>query len=75
LVGSKVSSKPLLPVLKPVVKVKPKGAADGTSSEQRGSKRLKLNSSSADVPQQQQQLEQSPAGLEGLLGGYASDSD
>jgi hypothetical protein len=74
LVSSRASSKPLLPVLKPVVKVKPKGAAEGSLSEQRDSKRLKVNSGSAGVPQQQP-LEQSPAGLEGLLGGYASDSD
>lgn len=75
-VSSKVNSKPLLPVLKPLVKVRPKGAAaEGSNvaagAEQRDSKRARLDSS-----EQPQQQEQPPSvGLEGLLGGYASDSD
>lgn len=64
--SSRSAAKPSLPVLTPLVRVKPKGAAG--ESEQRDSKRPKLQ-----VPPQQEQL---PAvGLEGLLGGYASDSD
>jgi hypothetical protein len=59
--SSRSVAKPPLPVLTPLVRVKPKGAAG--ESEQRDSKRPKLQ-------------EQLPAvGLEGLLGGYASDSD
>jgi FKBP-type peptidyl-prolyl cis-trans isomerase len=62
-ISSKGSSKPVLPVLKPLVKVRPKGAAAG-GAQQRDSKRAKLD--------EQQPLS---VGLGGLLGGYASDSD
>lgn len=64
--SSRSAAKPSLPVLTPLVRVKPKGAAG--ESQQRDSKRPKLQ-----VPPQQEQL--SAVGLEGLLGGYASDSD
>jgi FKBP-type peptidyl-prolyl cis-trans isomerase len=61
-----VSSKPVLPVLKPLVKVRPKGAAaDG--AEQRDSKRAKLDDAAEQQPPS--------VGLGGLLGDYASDSD
>jgi uncharacterized membrane protein YqiK len=78
-ISSKAASKPLLPVLKPVVRVKPKGGAAGGEgstaggAEHRDSKRPKLG----DGAEKQQQQTQQPAsvGLEGLLGGYASDSD
>lgn len=67
------TSKPLLPTLKPVVKVKPKGAppeanADAAVAEQRGSKRPRLQH------EPQEHVEQ-PTGLAGLLGDYASDSE
>lgn len=65
-VSSKGSSKPALPVLKPLVKVRPKGAAaDG--AEQRDSKRAKLGDATEQQPPS--------VGLGGLLGDYASDSD
>lgn len=67
------TSKPLLPTLKPVVKVKPKGApaeanADAAVAEQRGSKRPRLQ-------HEPQEHAEQPTGLAGLLGDYASDSE
>lgn len=75
-ISSKAASKPLLPVLKPVVRVKPKGAAAGgegstAGADQRDSKRPKL----VDGAKQQQTQQPASVGLEGLLGGYASDSE
>lgn len=75
--SSKAASKPLLPVLKPVVRVKPKGGAaagegSAAGADQRDSKRLKLGDGAA---KQQQTQQPASVGLEGLLGGYASDSE
>lgn len=72
-ISSKAASKPLLPVLKPVVRVKPKGGAAGgegsaAGADQRDNKRPKLG----DGAEKQQPAS---VGLEGLLGGYASDSE
>lgn len=72
-----VASKPLL---RPIVRVKPKGAtavAGDDSGGQPESKRPRLEAAEQDKDGigQEQQAQGSPVGLAGLLGGYASDSD